>query len=121
MMPVVGSSATDGVANQDFLWTWRLLTIGFRLDECGEIRRCSEDELLKHVRQAIEAGLRFQLEWVFSPPQIEEVQAKLSHQGGEDSKSVVNRLSFSLAQPRLLVLLAYLKSRKHNPFAIEIV
>ena len=108
------SSSTDDAPSDDGDWTWRLLAMGFRLDECAEIRRCSPQTLYQHLARAAEQGKPLSLPWVFSAEQQREIQSVLVDQSGQPLQSLIAGLSFSPTEPQMLVLRQHLKSLKHK-------
>ncbi|QDU95024.1 ATP-dependent DNA helicase RecQ [Lignipirellula cremea] len=47
-------------------WTWRLLSGGFTLFECQQIRQLDQQEVYAHMVKAANSGLRVDLGWLFS-------------------------------------------------------
>ena len=83
---------TEHDANQPaYYWTWRLLSAGFRLAECAEIRRCSTEQILEEAAQAVENNLTIDLKWLFTPEQITAMEDQDEPSGG-DKTGVARRL-----------------------------
>ncbi len=49
-----------------YYWTWRLLSAGFKVEECAEIRRLSRDDILRDAAAAVQARLKLDVAWVLS-------------------------------------------------------
>ena len=54
----------------NFYWTWRLLWDGFTADECKQIRRLDDQQLVAHLLQAVEQDLPVDAAWCFRPDQL---------------------------------------------------
>lgn len=54
-------------------WTWRLLSQGFKVDECMQIRGLAREVVLDHALRALESGWRVEVGWFLSPHVCEAI------------------------------------------------
>nr|MCU0981515.1 HRDC domain-containing protein [Pirellulaceae bacterium] len=66
-----GTAAFEGnQVKPNFYWSWRLLWDGFTADECKQIRRLDDQQLVAHLLQAVEQDLPVDAAWCFRPDQL---------------------------------------------------
>jgi ATP-dependent DNA helicase RecQ len=69
-LPARAESIARNQVKPNYYWSWRLLHDGFTADECKQIRRLDDQQLVAHLLQAIEQELPVDLDWVFAPDQL---------------------------------------------------
>ena len=70
-----GSHIGPASSRPPHYWTWRLLSAGFRLDECAATRGLSAEAVLDHVLRAIEEGWPVEARWCLGPELLSAVAA----------------------------------------------
>jgi ATP-dependent DNA helicase RecQ len=109
--PVVASSppdATEPTVRATHDWTWRLLSSGFSLEDCVQIRNLSRDELLAHLARACEDQYTVKPSWIFSAEQIEQLDQVSDEADSVSLRAIADRLPHDLG-PRDIEL--FLKCR----------
>ncbi|MCH5372611.1 MAG: HRDC domain-containing protein, partial [Planctomycetes bacterium] len=53
-----------------FYWSWRLLRDGFTAEECRQIRRLDDTQLVTHLLQAMDQDLPVEAAWIFDSTQL---------------------------------------------------
>jgi ATP-dependent DNA helicase RecQ len=67
------SAACASPQHSAHYWTYRLLTAGFSIDDCQQIRSLDRQEILKHVLAAAREGQRCELEWIMNRQRQAEI------------------------------------------------
>ena len=99
-----------------YYWTWRLLSAGFRVQECAEIRRLSVEEILADAADAVENNLQLDLRWIFSTEELAEIYDEL---GAIESQAANHRPSKCpelTPRQRLLRVCRRADAGKKSPF-----
>jgi ATP-dependent DNA helicase RecQ len=66
-MPAVEKRPENLADQPQHYWTWRLLSQGFKVDECMQIRGLAREVVLDHALRAMESGCRVEVGWFLSP------------------------------------------------------
>jgi ATP-dependent DNA helicase RecQ len=69
-LPARAESIARNQVKPNYYWSWRLLHEGFTADECKQIRRLDDQQLVAHLLQAIEQELPVDAAWIFAPDQL---------------------------------------------------
>jgi ATP-dependent DNA helicase RecQ len=91
-------------------WTWRLLSAGFDVAECAEIRGLDAQAVLEHAAQAAEEGLVCEPAWVLSPAHLASL-GQLASQQPLDWQPLLNQLPAGLKREHVRVFVACRKQR----------
>ncbi len=89
-------------------WTWRLLWEGFDIEQCKQIRRLDDSQILAHLLQAEDQGLPSRAEWVLGPEHLD----RLARVVGQRAPRRLRPLLEQLPGLRLEHLQLYLKCRE---------
>jgi len=70
-------AAADSVDQRkpSYYWTWRLLSAGFRPEECARIRGLSLAEIFEDAVRAADNQLSIDVSWVFTAAELEALEA----------------------------------------------
>jgi len=79
-LPVAVRAMEQSKVKPGFYWTWRLFSDGFTAEECKQIRRLDEQQIVLHLLQALDQDLPVEASWIFSPQQL----AMLAEVVGDD-------------------------------------
>ncbi len=71
------AAAVESIAAPSHYWTWRLLSHGFSVYECTQIRGITVTEILAHAVQAVDGGLRVEPQWFLTDEQVRLLDRKL--------------------------------------------
>ena len=63
---------SDSVVRPNYYWTWRLLSDGYRVDDCQQIRSIAYETVLDHLCLAAESGLQVEPTWALSDEQVQQ-------------------------------------------------
>jgi hypothetical protein len=66
-----------------YYWTWRLLSAGFRVEECCEIRRLSPAAIVREAVDAVNNGHPLDVRWVLTQEEISALEAEASSITGQ--------------------------------------
>ena len=103
-----------GAEQPSYYWTWRLLSAGFRLAECCEIRRMSAEQVINDAADALEHHLALDLSWVFTAEELAALENDLDE---TDRQTTVPspRSALAAARRRLLLKCQQRESGENSP------
>ena len=73
-------------------WTWRLLSAGFALRECAEIRGLEPGTVLDHALRAVDSGLPLEPHRLLSSVQIEALEAIVGSHPNQSISTLPSKL-----------------------------
>jgi hypothetical protein len=76
----------------NFYWTWRLLADGYTAEQCEQIRRLDDRELLSHALQALDQELPVDAEWFLSPEQLAALDEAIGDTPPKRLRDLLKRL-----------------------------
>jgi len=79
-------------AKPSFYWTWRLLTEGYAAEQCEQIRRLGDMEILSHALQAVDHKLPVNAEWFFSAKQLAALEAVIGNAPPKRMRALLEQL-----------------------------
>ncbi len=91
-----------------YVWTWTLLDRGFALHECAQIRGIKREQILDHLMQAAENGMRIEMEWLFDEQQVASLKTVLGSAPPRELRPLIDRLPASISYQHVEL---YLKIR----------
>ena len=65
---------SDSVVRPNYYWTWQLLSDGYHVGDCQQIRSIAYETVLDHLCLAAENGLNVELGWVLSETQVQQLE-----------------------------------------------
>ena len=106
--PIVAQPSPPDAAQPTHYWTWRLLSMGFTLDQCTAIRNISAEAVVDHVLRAAEENRPIRPEWCLGPELLEALERLV----GDDAPRQIRPLLAQLpAGTRYEQVQIYLKCR----------
>jgi ATP-dependent DNA helicase RecQ len=69
-LPARAETIGQNQVKPNYYWSWRLLYDGFTADECKQIRRLDDQQLVAHLLQAIDQELPVDAAWILQPDHL---------------------------------------------------
>lgn len=89
----------------EFYWTWRMLSAGYSVGECAEIRRLPRAEILEHALAAIDAQHPLEVARLLDPARVAELKSFLAENGTITIPDLVERLPAGIHPAELWLVL----------------
>jgi ATP-dependent DNA helicase RecQ len=77
-------------------WTWKVLSAGFSVDDCRQIRGLNADIILDHALRAAEHGLPVELGWFLTVAEIAAIEEVVGQEPPERIRPLLAKLPKSI-------------------------
>ena len=90
------TEAAPFVPKPTHVWTWRLFSDGFTLDECLAVRRLDEETVVSHLARSVDEGLSVQPSWFLTNEQLALVEPLADLAPSDRLRAIVAELPSSI-------------------------